>query len=41
VSSTPEPANPFAFLLSPWLWLVLAIAFAALSAAVGRRLRST
>ncbi len=35
-----EPA-PFAFLLSPWLWLVLAIAFAALSFAVGRRLRST
>jgi len=41
VSSTPEPANPFAFVLSPWLWLVLAIAFAALSFAVGRRLRST
>lgn len=35
-----EPA-PFAFLLSPWLWLVLAIAFAALSFVVGRRLRST
>jgi anti-sigma factor RsiW len=35
-----EPA-PFAFLLSPWLWLVLAIAFAALWFAVGRRLRST
>ena len=41
VSSTPEPANPFAFLLSPWLWLLLAISFAALSFAVGRRLRST
>jgi anti-sigma factor RsiW len=41
VSSTPEPANPFAFLLSPWLWLLLAIAFAALSFGVGRRLRST
>ena len=40
-NSTPEPANPFAFLLSPWLWLVLAIGFAALSFAVGRRLRST
>jgi anti-sigma factor RsiW len=35
-----EPA-PFAFLLTPWLWLVLAIAFAALSVVVGRRLRST
>ena len=34
-----EPA-PFAFLLSPWLWLVLAIAFGALSFSVGRRLRS-
>ena len=39
-NSTAQPANPFAFLLSPWLWLVLAIAFAALSFAVGRRLRS-
>jgi hypothetical protein len=36
----PEPA-PFAFLLSPWLWLVLAVAFAAISFVVGRRLRST
>jgi len=36
-----EPANPFAFLLTPWLWLVLAIAFAAMSFVVGRRLRST
>ena len=36
----PEPA-PLAFLLSPWLWLVLAIAFAALSFIVGRRLGST
>jgi len=35
-----EPA-PFAFLLSPLLWLVLAIAFAALSLVAGRRLRST
>ena len=35
-----EPA-PFAFLLSPLLWLVLAIAFAALSFVTGRRLRST
>ena len=35
-----EPA-PFGFLLSPLLWLVLAIAFAALSFVVGRRLRST
>jgi anti-sigma factor RsiW len=32
---------PFAFLLSPWLWLVLAIAFGAMSLVVGRRLRST
>jgi hypothetical protein len=38
--TAPEPA-PFAFLLSPLLWLVLAIAFAALSFVVGRRLRST
>ena len=37
---TAEPAL-FAFLLSPWLWLVLAIAFAAISFVVGRRLRST
>jgi len=36
---TAEPA-PFAFLLSPWLWLVLAVAFGALSFIVGRRLRS-
>jgi len=35
-----EP-SPFALLLSPWLWLVLAIAFAAMSFVVGRRLRST
>ena len=39
-SGNTEPA-PLAFLLSPWLWLALAIAFAALSLAVGRRLRST
>jgi hypothetical protein len=38
--ATPQAA-PFAFLLTPWLWLVLALAFAALSFAVGRRLRST
>ena len=38
--NTPEPA-PFAFLLSPWLWLALAVAFGALSFFVGRRLRST
>jgi anti-sigma factor RsiW len=31
----------FAFLLSPLLWLVLAIAFGALAFVVGRRLRST
>jgi len=35
-----EPA-PFAFLLSPLLWLVLAIVFGALSFVAGRRLRST
>ena len=39
LTRTAEPA-PFAFLLSPWLWLVLAIAFGALSFVVGRRLRS-
>jgi anti-sigma factor RsiW len=33
--------NPFAFLLSPLLWLVVAIGFGALSFVVGRRLRST
>ena len=36
---TAEPAA-LAFLLSPWLWLVLALAFGALSFIVGRRLRS-
>ncbi len=36
---TAEPA-PLAVLLSPWLWLVLALAFGALSFIVGRRLRS-
>jgi len=41
VTYSAEPAAPFAFLLTPWLWLVLAIAFGALSFAVGRRLRST
>jgi hypothetical protein len=40
-SYTAEPVNPFAVLLSPWLWLVVAMAFAAMSFAVGRRLRST
>ncbi len=39
LNRTAEPA-PFAFLLSPWLWLVLAVAFGALSFIVGRRLRS-
>jgi anti-sigma factor RsiW len=39
LNTAAQPA-PFAFLLSPWLWLVLAIAFAALSFFVGRRLRS-
>jgi hypothetical protein len=34
-----EPA-PLAFFLSPWLWLVMGIAFAALSFFLGRRLRS-
>jgi hypothetical protein len=34
-----EPA-PFAFLLSPLLWLVLAILFGASSLILGRRLRS-
>lgn len=38
--SSPQP-TPFAFLLSPWLWLALALVFGALSFAVGRRLRST
>jgi anti-sigma factor RsiW len=41
VSYTREPLNPFAFLLSPWLWLILAIGFGATSFIVGRRLRST
>jgi anti-sigma factor RsiW len=40
VYTAPAPAT-FAFLLSPWFWLVLAIAFAAVSFVVGRRLRST
>ena len=40
-TNTAAASSPFAFLLSPWLWLVLAIAFAALSFGVGRRLRST
>ncbi|MGH2473189.1 MAG: anti-sigma factor family protein [Candidatus Limnocylindria bacterium] len=33
--------SPFAFLSSPWLWLILGVAFAALSLMLGRRLRST
>ena len=39
LNRTAEPA-PFAFLLSPWLWLLLGVAFAALSFFLGRRLRS-
>ncbi len=39
LTPTAEPA-PFALLLSPWLWLVLAIAFATLSFVLSRRLRS-
>jgi hypothetical protein len=39
LNTAAEPA-PFAFLLSPWLWLVLAIAFGLLSFVIGRRLRS-
>jgi anti-sigma factor RsiW len=35
-----EP-SPFAVLSSPWLWLVLGMAFAGLSFILGRRLRST
>ena len=38
-SATPQPA-PFAILLSPWLWLGLAVAFGALSFVIRRRLRS-
>jgi len=34
-----EPAQP-GFAVSPWLWLVLGIAFGALSVILGRRLRS-
>jgi len=41
VTYTAEPSAPFVLLLTPWLWLVLAIAFGAMSFAVGRRLRST
>jgi len=40
-STRATTSEPFAFLLLPWLWLVLAIAFAGLSFIVGRRLRST
>ena len=39
LSGRGEPA-PLAFLLSPWLWLALAVAFGATSFIVGRRLRS-
>lgn len=39
LNATSEPA-PFAFLASPWLWLILGVAFAALSLILGRRLRS-
>ena len=39
--TTAVQPSPFAILLSPWLWLVLAIAFGALSFIVSRRLRST
>jgi anti-sigma factor RsiW len=35
-----EP-SPFAVLTSPWLWLAIGMAFAGLSFALGRRLRST
>jgi hypothetical protein len=38
-SAAPAP-SPFVILLSPWLWLVVAIGFGALSFLVGRRLRS-
>lgn len=34
-------ADPFAVLRSPWLWLAVGMAFAALSFILGRRLRST
>jgi len=40
LNRAPEPA-PFAFLSSPWFWLLLGVAFAALSFYLGRRLRST
>lgn len=39
LGSNPEPA-PFAVLLSPGLWLGLAVAFAALAFVLGRRLRT-
>jgi anti-sigma factor RsiW len=38
-AAAPAP-SPFVILLSPWLWLVVAIGFGALSFVVGRRLRS-
>jgi hypothetical protein len=40
VSYAAPESSPFAILLSPWVWLILAIAFGALSFVVGRRLRS-
>ena len=40
LSRVPEPA-PFAFLSSPWFWLLLGVAFGALSFVLRRRLRST
>jgi anti-sigma factor RsiW len=40
-SGREATSEPLAFLISPWLWLALALAFAAVSFAVGRRLRST
>ncbi|MDQ2913398.1 MAG: zf-HC2 domain-containing protein [Chloroflexota bacterium] len=40
VNRAPEPP-PSPFVLSPWLWLILAVAFGAASFMLGRRLRST
>jgi hypothetical protein len=40
LSRVPKPA-PFAFLSSPWFWLLLGVAFGALSFILRRRLRST
>jgi hypothetical protein len=41
VSRAPTEPAPFAFLSSPWFWLLLGVVFAALSFFLGRRLRST